>query len=162
MKINHHLNVLIFRQNRFQIFSCIVVGFASVQLSTFHIKGFPYMKNLIFILLCKNFCQIIPHSQNGVFFHAFSGICKSLLGMAVINKDLRNILIFLQGKIFPEKRSCIQLYRICCRSLIYNKEMIHKIILICQYFRGKIQHRSWFDICGNTGNFFMILFRLLC
>ena len=95
--------------------------------------------------------------------------------MAVINKNLRCLCFFLQGKVFCQKRSSIDLLCRCFCSRIYNKKMIHQIIIICQCFRCQIDFRHRDDLrccccsllfrrsfCPDRLNIILLWFRSFC
>ena len=55
----------------------------------------------------KYHIDLISHANNGVAFLPFPGICKGLLGMAVINQNLGLKRAVTQGKIFRQKLSSV-------------------------------------------------------
>ena len=140
-------------QNRFQPLSCIVICFAPVKFPSSQIKCFRYMHNLVSIIFCQKLSQIIPHPHDRIFCLSFSGICKSLLRMTMIDQNLWLRFFLTERQILPKKSSRIQLLRTGFCIRIKNKKMIHQIIVICQSFRCKVNFRHRLHLSGCRSNF---------
>ena len=98
VKVENYLDGGIFFQDALNAFQRICICLAPVKRSLPQIIDRGIVDHLI-ALLSEKFCQILPHPHNRRLTVSPVVICKLLLGVAVVNENLRLGAVLLQGKI---------------------------------------------------------------
>ena len=109
------------------------------------------MNDIVSICISQDLRQIFPDSHNGRGGIPRNGINKLLLGMAMIDQDLRLIIACLHSEIHLYQLRSIKLVAGNAGSAVHRIKITEDKIKVLQLLHGNVRHR--YPLLGNRCTF---------
>src|SRR5699024_9527274 len=124
-------------------------------------KGICHMNHIISIVFFQNLSKVISHAYDGSRSVSRNRINKFLLGMGMIDQDLRLVVSCFHPQIHLYQRRSIQLFTGNAGGAVHRIKIPKHKIKVLKLFQGNIGYRNTLLGCRSALCLFLTVFFIL-